>query len=102
MDEWKQKVLYLKDAFGENEKKQGEMEPDIFMISEYLKLLGTAMQECDLDAADEIVAQLSLYKYSEDWKMIFDNLCLAVKNIDEEAAISGITQWEELLSNGNE
>lgn len=102
MDEWKQKVLYLKAAFSEDEEKQGELEPDPFMISEYLKLLKTAMQECDLDAADEIVAQLSHYKYSEDWKIIFDNLCIAVKNIDEEAAISGITQWEELLSNGNE
>ena len=78
-----------------DEKKET---PDYGLIRELLSLLRTAIEEMDVDTADEIIKQLKRYEYSESITMeVMDNLCLAVTNLDEEQTAVWTNKFEEKL-----
>ncbi len=63
--------------------EEGVEIPDYEMIKEFLKLLQTAMEQMDVDAADEIVKQLKRFRYPEkDMTEAVRNIGLAVADLD--------------------
>ena len=85
LEEWNILVQRLKMAYGntqESEENLKEMDP--FMISESLSLLNSAMEEYDVDAADEIIRQLSEFRYTQEGKEVFVEMSAAVKNLDAD------------------
>lgn len=78
-----------------NEKKE---EPDYELTKEFLRLLRNAIEEMDVDAADEIIRQLKRFAYSESiMTEVMENLCLAVTNLDEEQVAIWTDKFEQEL-----
>lgn len=78
-----------------NEKKE---EPDYELTKEFLRLLRNAIEEMDVDAADEIIRQLKRFAYSERiMTEVMENLCMAVTNLDEEQVVIWTDKFEQEL-----
>ncbi len=66
----------------EQETEKTEAEPA--QTLELLSALGNAMTDMDIDASDEIAAQLNTFCYSEQITPLMQKLFLAVTNLDNE------------------
>ena len=56
-----------------------------------------AMEELDLGAADDILAELDVYSYGEEQEKLFVQLKSAVEDIDTEAAQEALEEWLKVL-----
>lgn len=91
LEEWRKLGEILKPIVQGNNQEEAKRKPDSGLIREFLQLLKLAMEEMDVDTADEIIEQLKQFEYLEDeMKETVEELCLAVANLDEEqtAALS--------------
>ena len=66
------------------EEKLEKKPPDYKLILEYLQLLKSAIDEMDIDKADEISEKLNSYEYPDEMIFIVEMLDLSVRNIDAE------------------
>ncbi len=83
LEEWRKTKEIFEPVVGKPE--EGEEIPDYEMIKEFLKLLQTAMEQMDVDAADEIMKQLNRFRYPEkNMTEAVRKLGLAVADLDEE------------------
>ena len=75
----------LKMAYGNTQGSEENLkEPDPVLISDSLTMLNSAMEEYDVDAADEIIRQLSEFRYTQEVKKVFMEMSAAVKNLDAD------------------
>lgn len=95
IDAWKE----MKEKLGEmfNDEAEEKLVPDYPMIQEYLHLLKSAMEEMDIDTADEISRQLKRYQYSEEMKQVVEMLCMSVENINAVDVTEYANQLEALI-----
>jgi len=84
LQEWENMKVILKPIAKEEPDNKKE-KPDYELTKELLHLLRSAIEEMDVDTADEIIRQLKRFAYSEIiMTEVMENLCLAVTNLDEE------------------
>lgn len=97
--EWEKLTNDLQNAFQIKEsEKTNTIAPDRDKIFVSLKQLENAIIDCDIDIADDIIKQLSVYNYSDEMQKIFDDMIMAVENIDADQTTACIRQMEDLLS----
>ncbi|MGN0154281.1 MAG: response regulator [Lachnospiraceae bacterium] len=85
LKEWrelKQKLSFFAES---KENETGKKKPvDYKGINEFLRLLSVAMENMDIDAADEIVEHLKQYDYPDEEKPWMEELAIAVESLDGE------------------
>ena len=84
LDEWRTLGEHLKEICEAEDDVQELMEPDFVLIAECLNVLSHAMEEYDVDVADDTVEQLSHYRYSPEDKVVFDEMAAAVRHLDAD------------------
>ena len=92
MEEWKLLTEHLKAVCIVETEDQELLELDEALIAQELKLLTQAMEEYDVDVADEIIERLSHYRYSEEKKAVFDEMAAAVRRLDADAVEEGASK----------
>ena len=96
LQEWRKMKEVLKEVAEEAE--EGKEEPDYGMIKEFLRLLRKAMEEMDIDTADEIMRKLKRFAFPDGvMKETLENLCLAVANLEQEQAEAWSDKLEQEL-----
>lgn len=85
LEEWRGYKDKLKTCISEDEKKTVE---DYSMILTLLEMLKIAMEDMDIDVADESMNQLRQYDYPENMQIIVEQLSAAVTNLDSEQVTS--------------
>lgn len=94
LQEWRAMKEILKPVTEEGKSGEGKEPLDYGMIKEILPLLRNAMEEMDVDTADEIVKQLKRFEYPNGiMAETVENLYHAVTNLDEEQT----TIWSNKL-----
>ena len=74
-----------------------KMALDYQMLNEYFKLLESAMEDMDIDTADEIMEQIRKFRYTEDEGKIIDMLGVAVTNIDSEQVTEYVCKFRKYM-----
>ena len=92
IDEWKRMEKSLGELFPEEKVEKNP--PDYKLILEYLQLLKSAIDEMDIDKADEISEKLNSYEYPDEMIFIVEMLDLSVRNIDAEQVTEYANQLE--------
>lgn len=91
--EWRNMKDILKPVTEKEDSKEEGEEPDAALTKEFLRLLENAMEEMDVDTADEIMHQLKRYAYREEAAEAVENLALAVMDLDQERT----AEWSNRL-----
>lgn len=98
LQEWENMKEILKPIVQTEDPGESREEPDYELTKELLRLLRNAIEEMDVDAADEIVRQLKRFAYSESiMTEVMENLCLAVTDLDEKQVTVWIDKFEQEL-----
>lgn len=95
LEEWRGMKERLA-GFAKNQEKRElskEKKPDYWMVRELLDLLEEAVQEMDIDTADDIVKELNTYLFPERLVPMMRKLSTAVTNID----VHQVTEWAETI-----
>ena len=91
---WRSYREKLSVCIKEEEKSDVE---DISLVTELLDSLRDAMDNMDVDAADEIMKSLKQYNYSDEVTSLMDKLATAVINLDSFEANDIIDELESKL-----
>lgn len=93
--EWKKMkgILSACVEAGAEEEETDKPMADLSVIPGQLQQIGDAMQDMDIDRADEVAAQMKKFRYPKQLAAYIEKLCDAVANIDTEQA----AQWIEKL-----
>lgn len=98
LEDWRKMQGILKPIVGAENLNEERQEPDYNLTKEFLHLLKNAIEEMDVDTADEIIRQLKRYAYPERiMAEVMENLCLAVTNLDEEQTMIWADRFEREL-----
>lgn len=98
LQEWGNMKEILTPIVQTEDSNENKEVPDYELTRELLRLLRNAIEEMDVDAADEIIRQLKRFAYSERiMTEVMENLCLAVTNLDEEQVAIWTDQFEQEL-----
>lgn len=98
LQEWGTMKEILKPAVQTDDAGESREEPDYELTKELLRLLRNAIEEMDVDTADEIIRQIKRFAYSEKiMTEVMGNLCLAVTDLDEEQVAVWTDQFEQEL-----
>ena len=92
LEQWKSLTEQLKAICTVKADEQELEEPDKEFLERELTLLTQAMAEYDVDVADEIIEKLSHYRYLGEKKAVFDALAQAVRCLDAEAVMEGVSK----------
>lgn len=84
LEEWQEMKQRLQPFVKENAEEESKPEADTEMTKEYLRSLQEAMEDMDIDTADEIVVQIKRFCYPEQVMLQIENLEQAVANLDAE------------------
>lgn len=95
LEEWRGLSKHLKAICIEEKDESELIEPDEEFIAQELKLLMQAMEEYNVDIADEIIENLSHFRYSNEKKAAFDKIAEAVRCLDADA----VKEWVKILGN---
>jgi len=96
LQEWGNMREILKPLAETEKPDEKGVKPDYGLTKELLRLLRNAMEEMDVDMADEIIQQLKRFAYPQNiMAEVMENLCLAVTNLDEEQAAVWISKFEQ-------
>ena len=83
----------LAPLFPETQEDESDKEEiTVEKLNEFFTRLREAMEELDIDGMESVGADMSAYRYPEQWKEPFANLKEAIENIDVDTC-------EEILSN---
>jgi len=95
IQEWNRFAENLGDALGcgAEEKKEANKEE----IVELLHSVCNSLKDMDVDTADVAIKELSTYSFEETEKGLFEELKIAVYDINTEAAEDVATKWEKML-----
>ncbi len=98
LQEWQNMKEILKPLAETVESDEEGAEPDYELTKELLHLLRSAIEEMDVDTADEIMKQLKRFVYPEViMTEVMENLCRAVINLDEEQTVVWTDRFEQEL-----
>lgn len=84
LEQWRSCKELLKVCVEEEKEKIEKEEADLKMFREFLNLLESAMEDMEIDTADEIMAQIGKFKYPAKLLPLIEKLGGAVTNIDSE------------------
>lgn len=87
LQEWRKMKDILKPFTEKEESKEEGEEPDAALTKEFLRLLGDAIEEMDVDTADEIIRQLKRFAFHDEAAEAVENLAFAVMDLDAEQAL---------------
>lgn len=93
LEEWRALSEHLKEICIVPEDGQECVEPDEEFVIQQLELLTQAMEEYDVDTADEIIEKLSHFHYSQEKKEIYDKIAAAVRCLDADAVAEGVRNF---------
>ncbi|MCM1500013.1 MAG: hypothetical protein NC124_16245, partial [Clostridium sp.] len=98
LQEWAHMKEIL-EPVSESAKSDEEKKPaDYAFTKELLHLLKCAIEEMDVDTADEIMQQLKRFSYPEIiMSEVLEKLSLAVANLDEEQTAVWVDKFEQEL-----
>lgn len=84
LNEWKKMKAILGSYVGHDRENDGDgkLQADWDEVRQNLHKIVDAMNDMDIDTADESMDQLKKYQYPKQMKPLVDNLSLAVVNID--------------------
>ena len=82
--EWSKLKDLIDGAFGGSSEEKPVIDRDLF--KQYLTSLGSAMEELDTDTADAIIEEFGQYSFEPAEQETIDELAVAVKNLDSDAA----------------
>lgn len=95
---WTEYKHRLEEAFPELNKAEGKKEPmDKAGIREQLEIIRMAMEDFDVDGADEAVARLDTFAYSDIIQSKINVLKAAVADVDDDACNETIEHILKLL-----
>lgn len=98
LKQWRAYKELLKPCIEEeNPDDTDKMTLDYQMLNEYFKLLESAMEDMDIDTADEIMEQIRKFRYTEDEGKIIDMLGVAVTNIDSEQVTECVCKFRKYM-----
>ncbi len=98
--EWRSYEEKLREACGAEDggADAAEKEPaDAAMLRGAFSILRTALEDFDVDTADEIVAKLRSYACASEVEALIPSLAAAVADLDQDAAERVMAQIEDLL-----
>ena len=102
LHEWrsmKEKLQSIAEIINKEHTVELAPAPDYAVTKELLQTLKTAIEELDVDTADETMKKLRSYAYSENiMTEIMGKLSLAVTNLDEEQTVIWIEKFEQELN----
>lgn len=84
LEQWRSYKELLKPCVEEEIDNEEKIEIDHQMLEEFLKRLESAIEDMDIDTADEIMEQIRKFQYPDDVLVIIDKLAVAVTNINSE------------------
>lgn len=96
LEEWMALQERLQPLAEEDNAEKTAAEPT--KVRELLEKLSVAMADMDISASDDIAAQLSRFRYSEQTAPLMEKLLFAVTSLDTEQAEQMIEQIKKLLS----
>lgn len=98
MEEWSQLASNLR-AICPQEQEAGIVvsEADYAQVKEWLKQLNSAMEEYDVDVADEIVGKLMQYQFEEQMRAIVNEMASAVKRLEAETVAECVGKCMEII-----
>ena len=101
ISEWRSYGDKLKGVFGlgEDDAETGNKETaDSDMLRAMMDMLGQAMEDFDVDAADDIIEKMKSYKYEPEIEELIKSLTAAVKDLDQDEAESIMGRIKEQMS----
>lgn len=98
LEEWMALRERLHLWAGEHETEKTEAVPA--QVLELLSALGRSMDDMDIDASDEIAAQLNTFRYSGQITPLMEKLFLAVTNLDNAQAEHYINEIQNKITQG--
>ncbi|MBQ9605930.1 MAG: response regulator [Lachnospiraceae bacterium] len=101
ISEWRSYGDKLKGVFGlgEDDAEAGNKETaDSDMLRAMMDMLGQAMEDFDVDAADDIIEKMKSYKYEPEIEELIKSLTAAVKDLDQDEAESIMGRIKEQMS----
>lgn len=97
-EEWEVLTERLKRAFMQEDSHNDlKKEKDLQQIAQYLRGLEETMEEYDVDAADELIQQLSAYAYTEKEAIAFEAIAAAVTNLDADKVAENVEKMKRYL-----
>ena len=87
VEEWLKYSDKLKCVMPEDASNETSEAYDKDKVKEILSRLKTAMEDFDVDAADECVKELKAYSYPDDIGKKIDEIAVAVKQVDDDVVI---------------
>ncbi|MCR5626801.1 MAG: response regulator [Lachnospiraceae bacterium] len=100
--EWRSYEEKLKAVIGERESTEEAAEKkngDSAILEASFDILSTALEDMDIDAADDIMNKLTGYSFGEDIDGLIKKLNGAVKNLDEDEAHAIMDQIKNNMEN---
>lgn len=100
LEEWKHMKARLRPLADEPNSSADSQKPqaDLKIIQEYFPLLEQAMQNMDIDTADDIMRHLETFEYPEPVLALIRQLSLAVTNLDAGQTTERINDLRKTIS----
>lgn len=98
LKEWKAYGERFERIFGIGEQAEGDKEKaDTYMLKAMVAMLKNAMEDFDVDAADEIMEQMKSYSHPPEIEALLPELAAAVTNLDPDEAGDIMDRMEALM-----
>lgn len=98
LKEWRGYKVKLKVMSIDSDETEKKKIDDKNVIITFLEILNNAMNEMDIDTADEAINQLNQYQYEEKTQVFIEQLSVAVTNLDVMEASEIIEKIKEQMS----
>lgn len=95
--QWKQLISDLKAEFKSGDEDQLKPGLEAKEIKDKLDKLAEAMEEVNIDDADQIMDEIKKYSYSNEEKDLLEILVAYVIDLDVDNAILTINKWKDIL-----
>ena len=96
--EWRSYAEKLAGVFGADDAADAPREEaDADMLRAMFSMLRAALEDFDVDAADEAMGKIRSYRYASEVETLLPPLAAAVADLDEDAADAAMKQIEKLL-----
>ena len=97
IEEWREMKSRLLPLFADGEPAEKRVLESSTMRT-LLSILKNAVEEMDVDQADEIIQQLKEVSLpSENMQQALASLCAAVTDLDQKKLLPGVTDWRNYM-----
>jgi HPt (histidine-containing phosphotransfer) domain-containing protein len=95
--QWRELKRDLEPMIPREEPGEEKPEGDASLLLEYLSLLERAMEDMDVDTADEIIRQFQRYRYSGEELQVMQSLEQGVANLETDRVLRDCGTMRKLL-----